>query len=336
MLAIGLELKGPILWIACFLLAAFFVPLLAGAVGPNFFRLFFVRKGQKHALTGLCYLLWLVLGFGDAIWPSLSGSAAVRHFYYDVILGCLGTVLTLSAAYGFNHQRIQNVASGTLDEHATVTHAEMIEHSFYQLLNLAQVVFLHGTAYLFASDTSSSSPTIDRKLLGLALALVPTALWLVRDRFPVHPFSANYVKIDERSTVLVRLLYRLKKYQYVFYKHFMLHGLNLSVAYNLDAQLVNQQYFRLYWLSLNAAYVLEFFLQTLVKRGYLKQQSMLTLQKIFMLETTIVAVFVLQSVNILIAVASLVLNFLWRKHDFLNTVIIASVLIVFSHVAATP
>lgn len=59
-------------------------------------------------------------------------------------------------------------------------------------------------------------------------------------------------------------MYRLKKYQYLLYKHFLLHGLNISVAISGEAIAATPP-FRLYWLSLNAAYVLEFFLQTLVR-----------------------------------------------------------------------
>ena len=39
----------------------------------------------------------------------------------------------------------------------------------------------------------------------------------------------NYNK-GQYSWSLVSLMYRTKKYQYVFYKHFLLHGLNISVA----------------------------------------------------------------------------------------------------------
>lgn len=52
--------------------------------------------------------------------------------------------------------------------------------------------------------------------------------------------------------------------QYILYKHFLLHGLNISCALrqpNETAGLAVSSPFRLYWLSLNAAYVLEFFLQ---------------------------------------------------------------------------
>ena len=59
---------------------------------------------------------------------------------------------------------------------------------------------------------------------------------------------------------MVPLLYRLKKYQYLTYKHCLLHGLNIGVALSGDA-LARQPAFRLYWLCINAAYVMEFFLQ---------------------------------------------------------------------------
>ena len=35
--------------------------------------------------------------------------------------------------------RVKSVASGTLEQEATVTSDEMVEHSFYQMLNLVQV-----------------------------------------------------------------------------------------------------------------------------------------------------------------------------------------------------
>ena len=56
-------------------------------------------------------------------------------------------------------------------------------------------------------------------------------------------------------------------------RHFLLHGLNVSVAMGggggggEGAALVGTAHFRLYWLCLNVAYVCEFFMQTLVKRG---------------------------------------------------------------------
>ena len=64
------------------------------------------------------------------------------------------------------------------------------------------------------------------------------------------------------------------------------------------------------------------FLQTLVKKKYISQFYMLILQKILMLASTLAAIYVLMYVNIFIAMASLVLNFIYRKHDVLNTMIL--------------
>jgi hypothetical protein len=46
--------------------------------------------------------------------------------------------------------------------------------------------------------------------------------------------------------------------------------------------LVGAQAFRFYWLSLNLSYVMEFFTQTLVKRGYMPQSRLLLLTQLLM------------------------------------------------------
>ena len=62
------------------------------------------------------------------------GRQVLNYVVWDVGLGVLGTAATLTAASDFaHHKRVKNVASGVLDEDATVSHAEMIEHSFYQV-----------------------------------------------------------------------------------------------------------------------------------------------------------------------------------------------------------
>ena len=74
-------------------------------------------------------------------------------FVYDGVLGLLGIQLTLSAARGFgSHKHTKNVASGVLDNEATVSHSEMIEHSFYQvgLVTFCYsfvLVLFHGTRF---------------------------------------------------------------------------------------------------------------------------------------------------------------------------------------------
>ncbi len=139
-------------------------------------------------------------------------------------------------------------------------------------------------------------------------------------------------------------MYRLKKWQYIFYKHFLCHGLNVSLALS-TINITGQQTFKLYWLSINAAYVLEFFLQTLVKKGHMRQGVMLTLNQVsgwaylhtmipeslnsivlniqmLMLATTAPALRMVAHVSLPVAAASLALQFTNRHHDFSNTVFI--------------
>lgn len=285
------------------ILAVIFFVCLALVLLPSP-ELFLKRHGRYHRLIGLFYLLWLCVGYVGEI----------DFVIYDVVLGIAGVALSYTAAIEFQHKNVKNFASGTLDKHATVTYNEMIEHTFYQGINLVQIIFLH----LLSSITTN---TVAVRTLLLCFVTCP---WLVREYFPVHSFSDNYTKVDEKSTVLIRVMYRIKKYQYVFYKHFLLHGLNITAAIT-HASFVSDVYFRQYWLLLNTSYVMEFFLQTLVKKDYLSQQNMLFLQKVLMAAATIAALRVLGHVKIGIAVASLVLNFSNRKHDVLNTMLLFSV-----------
>ena len=81
-------------------------------------------------------------------------------------------------------------------------------------------------------------------------------------------------------------------------------------------------YFRLYWMCLNTAYVMEFFMQTLVKRGYMSQSWMLGLQQLLMLVSTFAALRVLQAVRPLLCVLSLALNLVRRKREVSNGVLV--------------
>jgi hypothetical protein len=145
-----------------------------------------------------------------------------------------------------------------------------------------------------------------------------------RSIFPTNRFSDNYnrrVLASRLSTserhgngttnatsadlrAFTSFLYRLKKYQYVFLKHVLQHGLNIGVAMesvlrltltdseiaNAPAPLVDCVQFRLYWLCVNAAFVFEFFMQTLVKKRMLKQRTMLG-ANVFLMLTSSMAVF---------------------------------------------
>jgi hypothetical protein len=109
----------------------------------------------------------------------------------------------------------------------------------------------------------------------------------------------------------------------------LLHGLNLSVAVGA-LSLPTRFDFRLYWILLNTSYVMEFFLQTLVKKRYMMQTTMLRLQVLLMLASTITALYVLVHVNILLALVSLLLNFANRGYDFANTMIVLTLYLLYT------
>mmetsp|Transcript_21636 Transcript_21636/g.41334 ORF Transcript_21636/g.41334 Transcript_21636/m.41334 type:complete len:322 (+) Transcript_21636:243-1208(+) len=298
--------RGPLVLHACF-----FSVLMGVIVGiPG---LFLRRYGRRHRIMGLIYLTWLVIGFLSL--PAVLPQPLVQPVVYDSMLGIFGLALTLSAAYDFGsaHRNVTNVASGALDNAATVTVSEMIEHSFYQMLNLVQILYLHSLQYFEKTNLC----------VRLALALLASAPWAVRRRFPVNSFSDNYTKGQSPWTV-VSVLYRIKKYQYLLYKHCLLHGLNLGVAVQGGHSifLATTPYFRLYWLSLNTAYVMEFFLQSLVKRNHMRQGTMLMMNTTLMVASTVPALLVImRHVDLPLAMLSLGLNLGNRGHDLENVAI---------------
>lgn len=130
----------------------------------------------------------------------------------------------------------------------------------------------------------------------------------------------------------INRMYQIKKWQYVFYKHVILHGLNISVAFpNCNVQddhdspltpLPLTMQWRIFWLALNASYAMEFFLQSMVKRGVLSQRLMMLLNGLLMASSSVAAVgAVFGNVRWEAALISLVLNFGNRHHDILNTMV---------------
>jgi hypothetical protein len=89
--------------------------------------------GRKHRITGGILFIWLIVGFLDIVIGH-----QIPFLLYDIVLGILGTSTTLTAAFEFEvaHKKVKNKASGTLNEDATVTYSEMIEHSFYHSKSL--------------------------------------------------------------------------------------------------------------------------------------------------------------------------------------------------------
>eukprot|EP00808_Paulinella_micropora_P013054 g41756.t1 len=329
--------------VLCFLLAL----LTIVASRP---RMFFQRLGRTHRIIGLVYLAVLLTYLADlgalaarkqpaAHSPNVAADEA-RRVLLDVVMGVCGLALTLTAAREFGHKNVVNPASGVLEQERLVSYGEMIEHSFYQGLNLLQIAFLHllsspppallrvlsllapsgyGQACLRGDVAQCALYPLLARLL---LCMLATAPWWWRDRFPVHSFSANYSSSKPHSSqvpFMIRLLYRLKKYQYVLYKHFLLHGLNVSVALWKPAQLSHSLRFRMYWFALNCSYTMEFFLQTLVQKKHMAQSTLLALHKLLMAAATVTALDLIWShVHIGLASLSLLLNFVHRKKELAN------------------
>ena len=184
--------------------ASKFVPSLA---------LFRPRHARAHRLLGAAYFVWLALGY----WLAFRGLRdapryAVRPWWlaYDAVLGLLGVGSAWTASTGFpSHRRSgernreKGFASGALDEAATVSTAEMQEHAYFQAMNLVQILLLHA----LAPRPRAPGP---RALYLLSAYAAANAWWLVRGRFPVHSFSANYAGSGKALT-LTNLMYRVKK-----------------------------------------------------------------------------------------------------------------------------
>ena len=284
---------------ACWLGVVTFIALRHAA------SLFLPRRGQLHRLLGLFALLIYGAGLFDLFLPFLPSRPA-----YDVGLGLLGAGLA-SSALAFGHARVHKLQqSGTLDEHSTVSRSEMIEHVFFQLVNAAQLLYLHVVT---AADWSIA--------VRLAMCWIASFIWLVRDWFPPNSFSANYDDntAEPRSSPWIRFLYRAKKWQFVLFKHVLLFGLNVSVALQPASQLCSLSAFRIYFLLVAMSFVFEFFLQSLVKKHLLSQDNMLSLQHVMMVLASLASVEVVFShVNLALAALSTALNFVNRKHDVFN------------------
>ena len=336
----------------CVACAAAYFAWVLSVVAPHAPRLFAPRFGRGHRLAGAAHLVLLLVGvadllarvsqasFGASARPPLDlvalplGRARVSGaFLYDALLGVSGCALTVTAAsdFGIPRARLRNRASGALDDDQTVTREEIVEHLFYQALNVTQVVFLRLAPIVAAAHGRPGA------CASLALATAP---WLFRSAFPVNRFSANYRReplavadasaLPERSagttavsSLRVRRLYRLKKAQYVFLKHVLQHGLNVGVvvaargsrrgandASSSQSSLADAPLFRAYWLTLNAAFVMEFFMQTLVKKKKLSQRVMLRMNAMLMFTSSLAAAFVASKASLVAAATSCALNVL--------------------------
>ena len=307
-------------------------------------KLFSSTHGRSHRLVGLGHLLSLVYGLTFVVFErSESESWSKRCFLFDITLGFLGITATLSAARDFPHRRVINRPgeSGTLSKNAIVTQDEMVEHSFYQGMNLWQALYLHSITWA-ESHLNLSGRNTHLRFIALGMVTLP---WLWRKKFPVNSFSSNWTRSGEKqyndkgmfvhtekkpqkdNLNSLNQMYQVKKWQYILYKHVILHGLNISMAFPKKQQLEGLPLpltfeWRIFWLCLNSSYVMEFFMQSLVKRGVLSQSFMLILQWILMGSSSLSVVgAVLRIVRYDAILLSLALNFLHRGHDISNTFI---------------
>ncbi|KAL7540229.1 hypothetical protein ACHAXR_009964 [Thalassiosira sp. AJA248-18] len=345
---------GPIFAIAGIRL---FLALLVVAltVSPHSSKLFSESRGRSHRLAGAAHLAWLLVGAAWLVRHPNDGRTdtdydnniwARKCLAYDIILGILGIVATLTAARDFPHRRVINRRgeSGTLSHSAIVTQSEMVEHAFYQALNLWQALYLHTITW--AGVGVLRLTTVGR----MTLLWIVTLPWACRRLFPVNSFSANWTnntndarekkdekcaqvgtEMGEKNLSFINRMYQVKKWQYVFYKHAILHGLNISIAfpkginpqyYNASLPLPTTLEWRVFWLALNTSYVMEFFLQSVEKRGILSQRCMMMMNGLLMTSSSLAAVgAVFGRVRIEAAVISLLLNFVNRRHDILNTIV---------------
>ena len=355
---------------------AFFLALVVINAVYRFKPLFLAQHGWSHRLAGGALLMWLVVGTCNVLLLALGGeedvasnSSKSKHFLlwgwlgYDTFLGLLGITTTLTAARDFPHKHVRNAQgqSGSLSHKALVTQAEMIEHSFYQGLNLLQAWYLYYVSTIHHHHSAgwlSRYPITITTLKPLIALWIMTSPWLIRCHWPVHSFSHNWkVTPEAQRTNQEVVLYQIKKSQYLFYKHVLLHGLNIYMALeamgrtlvagansnaniNDDATIMITATlsWRIYWLALNTSYVMEFFLQTLVRRKLLSLNGMFLLQQLLMGVSSIAALQILVMLVLApdnndrhafdmnlpaICSVSLLLNFTHRHHDVLNVMMTA-------------
>lgn len=190
-----------------------FAAVVTGFVLYNWRGLFVPRHARSHRLVGIAYFSLLVVGGVDAS-KGIAGMGTSLGFSYDLVLGIFGVLIAVTAAidFGPGHDEkrfVRNKASGTLEEEATVTKAEMWEHSFYQLLLLMQILYIHTIGAISSEDSRATLRFTEDEALALrlcALAVV-TAPWYFRYLVPVNSFSKNYSD-EERAWTLIGVMYQ--------------------------------------------------------------------------------------------------------------------------------
>lgn len=296
-------------------------------------KIFLKKVARTHRLLGFSYFSLLFLGFLDAAFNASSDVVVVVvvRFLYDFFLGLMGAWLAWSAQEFPRPARQQHTASGVLDPHATVLPSEMREHAFFQLLNASHSLLLHILSWL-PTDTTGSIFFL-RIFFLWVFGFGP---WIWRDRFPTHSFSANYsgMSIDPKSTPWTRFLYRVKKWQFVALKHYLQNALLLVVTFFLTSSPSSSSRpphslsFRLHFMFVSTSFVMEFFMQSLVRASMLSQTSMLALHVLLMTGASLAAanaLFFFAIPLMMWGTLSMCINFANRKHDPFNGALLISI-----------
>jgi hypothetical protein len=130
----------------------------------------------------------------------------------------------------------------------------------------------------------------------------------------------------------------MKKTQYVFLKHVLQHGLNVGVALRACTKtdgtndvngLADETFFRAHWLLLNAAFVMEFFAQTLVKKKKLSQKNMLRSNAALMATSSCAAVYVISKTSLVASLTSLTLNLVSPRREARSVAIALAAAVAF-------
>ena len=105
--------------------------------------------------------------------------------------------------------------------------------------------------------------------------------------------------------------------KYIYWSNFLKNENDLPLPLTTE--------WRIFWIALNTSYVMEFFLNSLVKRGVLSQRYMMILNGLLMCSASLAAICAVNSVRLEAAVLSLLFNFGNRGHDVINTLVVGCI-----------
>ena len=295
--------------------AAYFVLLLV--VSARSARAFTGKFGRRHRVCGIAHLGVLCVRARDVVVADARGRGGVESVLLDLALFVSGLALTLTAHADFakEHARRSLAKASAPAPPAPENDGDGTGDARTRVLSLGEWISdrVRARRSTRVVPVASGGDAVHLRGLAAAVDLVETF------GVSVNSFSRNY---KSGMPDIESVLYRVKKWQYVLYKTVLLHGLNVSLAVR-PVNLPETLEWRMYWTLLSVcAYVLEFFLQTLVKRKYIKQGTMLLMNQALMVISTVAVLPILRSAVLpTAALVALTLNFFNRKREMVNVAI---------------